>query len=402
MAHELVITGFGAVGSFGGSHERLWQALLDGTPLLSKCSRLADQSLAAEITGFNLDDYKRTAKGHRAPWISQYALAAAAQAINQAQLGAKAVDKDAVSIVYGTGNGPNDVVERNLGAITRSGLGAVEPLSFQESVFNAPASMISIEYGLRGPLLALPMGWAAGGYAVSIAADLILFGHASAAIVVVSDELSDIGHSAMKALKLISPKSDPSEAIRPFDTARSGVICGEGGAALILETREHAAARGAIPLLELAGWGIASDRFGVGPKADGLALTSAMQQAVSRAGGLRPNVIYAGSYCTNDADLAEATAIASTFGGEKRPLVTNIRGAIGEAKAPTGLFNILAAETSLRTGMVPATTGCRQVDPQCDIDVCMRPTQLTDLNAVMCNAFWVNGTNTSLLLKAVR
>ncbi|WP_310452587.1 beta-ketoacyl synthase N-terminal-like domain-containing protein [Sulfuritalea sp.] len=402
MAHDIVITGFGALGSFGGSHERLWQALLDGRPLLSKCSRLADQSLAAEITDFNLDDFKRTAKGHRAPRISQYALAAAAQAIHQAKLGAKAVDKDAVSIVYGTGNGPNDVVERNLAAITHSGLGAVEPLSFQESVFNAPASLISIEYSLRGPLLALPMGWAAGGYAVAIAADLILFGHASVVIVVVSDELSDIGHSAMKALKLISPKDDPNDAIRPFDIARSGAICGEGGAAIILETREHATARGAVPLLELAGWGITSDSFGVGPKANGVALASAMLEAVNRAGGLRPDVIYAGSYCTADADLAEAAAIASTFGGENRPLVTNIRGAIGEAKAPTGIFNILAAEASLRTGTVPATTGCRQVDPQCNIEVCIRPTKLASMEAVMCNAFWVNGTNTSLLLRVAR
>ncbi len=155
-------------------------------------------------------------------------------------------------------------------------------------------------------------------------------------------------------------------------------------------------------MLELAGWGIASDSFGVGPKANGVALASAMQQAVCRAGGLRPDVIYAGSYCTADADLAEAEAIASTFGGENRPLVTNIRGTIGECKAPTGLLNILAAEASLRTRTVPATTGCRQVDPQCDIVVCTRPTEVAGMEAVMCNAFWVNGTNTSLLLRAVR
>lgn len=399
MAHNLVITGCGALGGFGGSQERLWQSLLDGTPLLGPCSRLADRSLAAEIADFNLDDFKRTAKGHRAPRISQYALAAAAQAIEQARLGAKDVDKDAVAIVYGTGNGPNDVVERNLGAITRSGLGAVEPLSFQESVFNAPASLISIEYGLRGPLLALPMGWAAGGYAVAMAADLILFGHACVAIVVVSDELSDIGHSAMKALKLISPSTDPANAIRPFDIARSGAICGEGAAALVLETREHAAARGAVALLELAGWGTASDSFGVGAKRSGDALAGAMRQAVDRAGGLRPDVIYAGSYCTADADRAEASAIAATFGDAPRPVVTNIRGAIGEAKAPTGLFNVLAAQASLRTSTVPATIGCRQIDPECDIHVATRTTELSRMDAVMCNAFWVNGTNTSLLLR---
>lgn len=401
MARELVITGFGALGSFGDSPEALWQALLDARPLVKPCDRLAGQPLAATINGFDLNDYKRTAKGHRAPLISQYALAAAARAFDQAALGARAVDKDRVAIVYGTGNGPNEVVERNLGAMTRHGLGAVEPLSFQESVFNAPASLISIEYGLRGPLLALPMGWASGGYALSVAADLIEFGHAPAALVVVSDELSEIGHGAMKALRLISPATDPCEAIRPFDRARTGVICGEGAAALVLETREHARLRGAVPLLELAGWSTPSDRFGVGPKANGHGMALAMRQAWMQAGE-PPDLIYSGSYCTADADHAEADAIAEVFATQQAPKVTNVRGALGEAKGPTGLFNIMAAQASLATASAPPTAGCREVDPACRIDVCTQAAVLPRLKTVMCNAFWVNGTNSSIVVRAPR
>lgn len=401
MEHDIVITGFGTVGCFGGSQQALWDALLAGKPLFEKCEHLDSEDLAAQIRNFKLDDYKRTAKGHRAPRISQYALAAAAQAINQANLTQKAVDKDAVSIVYGTGNGPNDVVEQNLGTITHQGLAAMEPLCFQESVFNAPASLISIEYGLRGPLLALPMGWAAGGYAVATAADMIRFGHASVVIVVTSDEISAIGHTAMKALKLFSAQADPLEAVRPFDRAHSGCVGSEGGAALILESRAHAEARGAVPLLELAGWATTSDRFGVGHKANGDALCRAMRDAVAQAGGTPPDVIYAGSYCTEDADLAEAEAIAEAF-GEHRARVTNIRGVIGEAKGPTGLLNLLAAEMSLRNGVVPATAGCRDIDPGCDLDVCQDITPVPGMQSILCNAFWVNGSNTSLVVRAPR
>lgn len=401
MNHDLVMTGLGALGSFGGSASLLWEALLAARPLIKPCDRLADQALAATVDGFCLDDYKRTAKGQRAPLISQYALAAAAQAIAQARLTDRLVDKDGVAIVYGTGNGPNEVVDRNLGAITRHGLDAVEPLTFQESVFNAPASFISIEYVLRGPLLALPMGWAAGGYALAAAADLIQFGHAPAAVVVVSDELSDIGHAAMKALRLISPVTDIHHAIRPFDPAHTGVICGEGAAAVILETREHAARRDARPLLELAAWSTTSDRFGVGPKSDGRGLAQAMRQATAQAGEV-PDVIYAGSYCTADADRAEASAITEVFGRQGAPKVTNLRGAIGEAKAPSGLFNILAAHATLTTGTIPPSTGCRQVAPDCTIDVCTEAQTLPRLNSVMCNAFWVNGTNSAIVVRLPR
>lgn len=400
MQHDLVLTGLGALGSFGGSTERLWQALLDGTPLLTRHRRFAREGLAAVVPDFRLDDYKRTAKGHRAPRISQYALAAAAQAIRKARLDAKGVDKDAVAIVYGTGNGPSEVVEHNLAAITQSGLRALEPLSFQESVFNAPASMVSIEYGFRGPLLALPMGWASGGYAIATAADLIEFGHAQVVLVVVSDEMSELGEHALKRLKLFSPSEDPGDAIRPFDVAHSGTLPGEGAAAVVLETSAHAALRGAVPLATLAGWATASDSFGVGPKANGQALAHAMQQAVARAGDLRPDAIYSGSYCTADADLAEADAVVGTFGSGKRPLVTNVRGALGEAKAPTALLGIVAAAQSLRTGTVPATTGCRERDPRCAIDVCTQTTAVPGIEAVLCNAFWVNGTNASVLLRA--
>lgn len=153
-------------------------------------------------------------------------------------------------------------------------------------------------------------------------------------------------------------------------------------------------------MLELAGWSTASDRFGAGPKANGAALAQAMQQAVERSGGLQPNIIYAGSYCTADADLAEAAAISGSFNGTHRPLVTNIRGTLGEAKGPTGLYNILAAQSSLSTGMVPGTSGCRELDPGCDIAVCTQATEVTGIQAVMCNSFWVNGTNASLIVRA--
>jgi 3-oxoacyl-[acyl-carrier-protein] synthase II len=401
-----VITGLGALGVFGGSTDALWQALLAARPLPDTSNRLPGGGPCAHVgPWFRLDEFKRTAKGHRAPLITQFALAAAAQAITQSGITGRGIDKDAVALVYGTGNGPNVVVENNLEAIVQGGLGAVEPLSFQESVFNAPASLISIEYGLRGPLLALPMGWAAAGYALAQAADLIAFGHAQAVIVVVSDEMSQIGNTAMRGLRLISDAMTPDQVCSPYALHRSGASNGEGAAALVLESPAHAAARGQAVLAQLSGWATTTDTYGTGPKRDGQALVRAMaqaqSQAQSQAGGAAPDLIFGGGYGTVDADLAEAKAIAEQFGPpDTAPRLTNLRGTIGEAKSATGLFNVIAAIRAMREGFVPATAGCHAPDPAClsQIRLVQDGIALASLQRTMCNAFWVNGTNSSVVV----
>lgn len=388
MQAELVITGFGAVGSFGGSCGELCAAIAKGRQLAWPSSRLGREVFSAEIESFDLGRHRNTANGHRAPRLSQYALAAAAQAIAAARLEDRRCNRDEVAVVYGTGNGPAEVVARNLEAITSVGLDAVEPLAFQESVFNAPGSRISIEYGFRGPLLALPMGWAAGAYALAAAAELIAFGHAEVVLVVASDEVTPLTHDAMCALGLArGGAAGCSVAGRSRGRrARVPVLPSEGGAAVVIETRAHAHRREVEPALELAGWGVCSDAFGVGPKGKGqAALGPAMRAALARGDECQVAQVYAGSYCSADADQAEAAALAQVFGGTGCPPVANLRHVIGETKAPSALFNLIAAENLLRQ---QAQSAAAAVGAGARV-----------ANAALCNAFWVNGTNASLLVR---
>lgn len=403
MRDELVISGFGAVGPFGGSCEALCNALSEGRQLAWDSPRLGAGWRSAEIIDFDLARFRRTAKGHRAPRISQYALAAAAQAIAAAALEDRRCDRDDVAVVYGTGNGPGEVVGRNLDAITRGGLGAVEPLAFQESVFNAPASLISIEYGFRGPLLALPMGWAAGGHAVAAAAELILAGHAEVALVVASDEVTSLTHDAMVALGLA--RASQADGIVRGQRRHVPVYPAEGGAAAVIETSAHAEKRGAKSLLRLAGWGVCSDAFGVGPKGSGPAsLGLAMEAALAMAPGCRSATIYSGSYGSADADRAEEDALAQVFGHAHGLQQFNLRQVIGEAKAPTALFNLIAAEAMLR-GLAahawPGNESSSEAGIAPDADA-RNHVDASGTDAALCNAFWVNGTNTSLLVQRPR
>lgn len=399
---DLVVTGLGAVGGYGGSVDALWSALVAGQPVMRPSARLPGAPLTGEIIDFDLQKYRRSAKGQRVPRLSQYALAAAAQAISAASLDGKDCNKDDVAIVYGTGNGPSDVVERNLTAIVAGGLAAVEPLCFQESVFNAPASLISIEYGYRGPLLALPMGWAAGGYAISVAADLVAFGVIPVALVVAADECGGLGYEAYRALRFLSPNNRGEERTRPFDRRHNGTAIAEGAAALVLERRDHAQARGARPLARLSGWSITSDAVGVGAKRgqpDGI--RDSMEAALAQSQVQSVDMIYAGSYCTEDADRAEARAIAAAFAASvKKPVVANVRGAVGEAKGVTGVLNAIAATCSIGKGVIPPTAGYGEPDPQCALEVATAALNGKDVRSVLCSNFWVNGVNSALVLEA--
>ncbi|MBC7983013.1 MAG: hypothetical protein H7Y02_04075, partial [Candidatus Obscuribacterales bacterium] len=385
----------------GDSAADLWQALLNAQPLWRPSTTLPANALSTELTGFDLARFRQVPNGNRRPRTSQYALAAAAQAVGQAGLDSKnGVNKDDVAIVYGTGTGPISLTELALTAMTNSGLGAAEPLWFQESVFNAPASFIGIEYGFHGPLVALPMGWAAGGHAIAVAADLITFGSAPIALVVVSDELAPLAYNAYRALGLVSPNDGAAQSMRPFDVRRNGAVLGEGAAAIVIETHAHAMQRGARPLMRLTGWSITSDSFGVGSKGAGpTSLHHSMSAALKQARRDRIDVVYSGSYCVTDADQVEAAAIRTVFGANSSPPVTNIRGSLGEVRGTTGLLNLVAAAESLQTGIIPPTAGCEQIDPLCDIDVVTTQRSGT-IEAVLCNSFWVNGVNASVVLEA--
>lgn len=394
----IVITGLGAVGPYGSSTEELWAALLAGQPVAGPSRRFAGAPLVGEIVDFDLNRFRRSAKAQRSPRVSQYALAAAAQAIKAAGLDAKGVDKDAVGIVYGTGNGPSDIIERNLECLHSSGLGGIEPLCFQESVFNAPASMVSIEYGFRGPLIALPMGWAAGGIALCQAADMVRFGHARAVLVLAADEMGHLGHQAFSRIKLVSPADGGDEATRPFDRRHNGILMAEGSAALVIERLDHARARGARALCELAGWALTGDASPVGPK-DGApeGIADAMRQALAEAGEPTADVIYAGSYCTRDADLAEARAIHAICPDAR---VANLRGVVGEAKAPSGLLNVIAGIQTLASGVVAPTAGFDEADPdQPPLALSNRPVEMGAVRSVLANGLWVHGLNSACLLR---
>lgn len=391
---DVVITGTGVTGPFGVTVDAFWQALCAADPCLGPGG--AGRDGHADVPDFDVSRVTRSSRVLRAPRVSQYAYAAASAAIAQAELPVRTLDKDAVSIVYGTANEPTDVVARNVHLLCVAGVNAIEPIGFQESVYNAPASLISIEYGFRGPLLALPMGWAAGGYALCAAADLIATGQAEVAIAVASDHAAGLGHDIDRRLRFISPNDGGEARVRPFDRRANGVIAAMGSAALILEPGAAARARGARVLARLTGWASTNDARGLAPKR-GYSRGIANAMRLSDAAQAGADVVLAGSYCTRDADRAEAGAIGAYADGRRVPTVTNIRGAVGDCKGVSGLWNAVAAVRILEQGIVPAPVGTDQPDET--LALRLPAPQDAPPRSVLCNNFWIGGLNTSARLE---
>ncbi|WP_349368700.1 beta-ketoacyl synthase N-terminal-like domain-containing protein [Salinarimonas sp.] len=392
---DVVITGTGAVGPFGDTVDAFWHALRAPDPCLGPAAAGSDGHV--DVPGFDIARFTKSSRVSRAPRVSQYAYAATSAAIAQADLPLRTMDKDTVSIVYGTANEPTEIVARNVHLLCAVGVNAIEPIGFQESVYNAPASLISIEYGFRGPLLALPMGWAAGGYALCAAADLIATGQAEVVIAVASDHVAGLGRDIDRKLRFISPNDGKEARVRPFDERANGVIAATGGAALTLEARSAAEARGARILAALTGWASTNDARGVSPKRGySRGIANAMRLSdPARAG---TDVVLAGSYCTRDAERAEAEAIAAYANGREAPTVTNIRGAVGDCKGVSGLWNAVAAVKIFEHGVVPAPVGTEYPDEA--LSLRLPGPQDRPPRAILCNNFWVGGLNTSARLEA--
>jgi len=406
----IVVTGMGAIGPFGATVEALWSALCDGQALFVA----QPDGTQDDLCGFlpQADIARLAAEGNRGERrsVSLFAHRAANAAIAQAGLMHGGPDPTDVGIVYGTANGGTPMnFSTALEYAAQSSRFELPSLGIIDDSMGTPAGLVSHEHGFRGPILNVPMGWAAGGCALAAACDLLRSRVASAVIVMAADELGGdrpmATRSVNRARRLLSPNDGGVAGVRPFDCAANGSTMGEGAAALVLELRSDALRRGCTPIARLSGWairtGIARDDVA---KYDTQAIATAMTAAIGSKSPRRVGVVFSGSHCNQSSDRAESAAIARVFGGHAAstpgepdvdhaaPLVTNIRGAV------TGLYAFIGAALTIDRGVLPGTTGCDTPDTRHDIDIVHRTRRVDNVDTVLCNAFSSDGVYTALLV----
>jgi 3-oxoacyl-[acyl-carrier-protein] synthase II len=408
--NRVVVTGLGTVSPLGNSIPEFWDAIVEGRSGIGPITRFDpsgfDTRIAGEVKGFKPEDYLDKKEVRRMDLFVQYGLAAAVEAVAAAGLGGEnGVDPDRAGVIIGSGIGGIETLETQHSALVEKGPSRISPFFIPMMIADMAAGQISIRLGYRGPNFAAVSACASGAHAIGEAfriiakgeADLVVTGGAEATIT----PLAIGGFCAMKAM---STRNDaPERASRPFDLERDGFVMGEGAGIAVLESLDHARARGAPILAEVVGYGATGDAHHVtAPAPGGEGAARAMRLALADAGVAAEAVDYINAHGTSTPmnDKYETMAVKTVFGahaykvafGSTKSMTGHLLGAAGGIE-----FNI--AVLAIRDNIVPPTTNYEVPDPECDLDCVPNAARRTRVDVVMSNSLGFGGHNVALVVR---
>ncbi|MFF8381771.1 beta-ketoacyl-[acyl-carrier-protein] synthase family protein [Streptomyces sp. NPDC015661] len=401
---EVVVTGLGAITPLGGDVQSTWEALLAGASGI-RCGVLPGHESAGlpdTVAGTMAIDPAQSlppVQARRLDRSQQAALAAAAEAWDDA--GAPEVDPDRLASAIGTGIGGVQTLLKEDDALEAAGTRRVSPRTVPMLMPNAAAALVSIEYGARAGVYTPVSACSSGAEAIALGARLIRAGEADVVIAGGTEAaITPITVAGfVQAQALSRHTAEPASASRPFAADRSGFVLSEGAAVMVLESAEHAAARGARVHAVLAGAGIAADAHHItAPAPDGSGQTAAMRKALAQAGLAPEQIGHINAHATGTpvGDVAEAHAIREVFG---RATVTAPKAALGHLFGAAGAIEALIAVLSVKHGVIPPTRNLSAagVAPDIDLDVVAERREIPQ-EAVLSNSFGFGGQNVSLIV----
>lgn len=407
MNQKLVITGMGVVTPVGVGVEAYWNNLLAGVQGIGKITRFDTTDLPVKIAGevkdFDASDYLPKKLVRETDIFMHYALVSANEALAQSGL---SVEGERIGVVMSSALSGITTITETQDECSKKGAYKVSPRFVPKVLGNIAASQIAIAHQIEGRLT-LNTACASGVDAIGTAAMLIRAGEAEAAIAVGADStICPVMVSGLAMSRALSTNNDsPETACKPFDLNRDGFVIGEGGGAIVIETEEHAKARGAVILAELLGYDSNTDGYHVtSPAPDGRGAISCMERAIQKA-GLQPDdidYINAHGTATKVGDCTETIAIQSVFGENGNVLVGSTKGATGHMMAGGGITETIACIQSVRHDVVPPTLNYTTPDPECNLNLVVNTPKEMTVNAAMSNAFGFGGQNASIIVGKYR
>jgi 3-oxoacyl-[acyl-carrier-protein] synthase II len=402
--HRVVVTGIGIVSPIGIGKEAFWHGCVEGRSGIAPIQGFEVSHLRSS-RGFQVQDpdykqYMNVGNLRRMDRISRMVTASVKLAIQDAGLQMEAEDPERVGMMIGTGLGSSKTVDLFFRDLVRLGPHEVAPLLFQTSVPNAICSHASIEFGIKGINTTFSHKEVSAESAIVHACEALRHGKADVVFSGGGDEISEPLYTVYAMLGALSPqRSSPyPEGMRPFDRTRNGIVLGEGSGILVMETLDHARARGASPYAEVVGYGMAGCADGVWSyESDGSSMARAMAQAVGRC----PQVDYicAAANSTQVLDRAETRAIKEVFGHKAAEIsLSAVKSMIGESDASGGI-RACATVLGIAQGIVPPTINYEVPDPQCDLDYTARGAKKKGIEFALLNGFASGGTHVCILFK---
>ena len=410
MANRVVITGMGAITPIGTGKDAFWNALLEGKNGISRITRFDPTEYKAQIAGevkdFDPADYMDKKESKRVDRYAQFAIAAAKLAIEDAKLDLEKEDLERIGTFVGSGIGGIETMHGQYEKLFDKGPSKISPFFIPMMIGNMAAGHVSIAFGLKGPSSCVVTACATGTNNIGDAfkviqrgdADVMVAGGTEASI----SGAAVAGFCSMKAL-CTDHNDDPEHASRPFDANRSGFIMGEGAGLVVLESLEHAEARGAHIYAELVGYGSNSDAFHITqPAPHGEMAAKCMQKALKDA-GLEPSdidYINAHGTSTHFNDLTETEAIKTVWGeGAKNLSVSSIKSMAGHLLGAAGGVECIATVLAVANDMLPPTINYETPDEGLDLDYVPNKAKAKTVRAALSNNLGFGGHNACIVIK---
>ena len=403
MTKKLVITGMGMITPIGNTVEQYWDNLLGKVtgvgPIESIDTTELPVRFAGEVRDFVAKDRMPRKLAGEMDRFMQMGFAAATQALEAA---GGVTDPYRTGIIMGTAlNGITTITETER-KYNEAKIKKVGPRFLAKCIGNIGASQIAIANGIKGPSMTLNTACASGGDAISLSAMHLQTGLADVMVAVGSEApvTAVLIQSLASAQALSTRNDDPEHACRPFDADRDGFVIGEGAGALIIETEEHALARGAKIYAELCGYGNNTDAYHtVTPKPDGEGEILCMKQALAMAGIEPEKIGYINTHgtATPKGDVTEVHSIKSVFGEDTQVAIGSTKSATGHMMGAGGITEVITCIRAMETGILPPTLNLDNQDPECDLRIPTEPTE-EQVEYAMSNAFGFGGQNSSVIV----
>jgi 3-oxoacyl-[acyl-carrier-protein] synthase II len=409
MSRRVVITGLGCVSPLGNDVQTTWQNIIAGQSGVDLITRFDTSDyackIAAEVKRFDGVPLFGKRETRRMDRCTQFALASAQQAVQDADLDINDSNRDRIGAVIGTGIGGIETLNEQFRNFMKRGPSRVSPFLIPMMVVDTPGGQIAIDMGIRGINIAVATACATGTNALGEAyeiirrgqTDVMISGGCEAGII----GIGIAGLSKMGALSTYS--GEPTRASRPFNLDRSGFVMGEGSAVLVLEAYEFAQSRGARILAEVVGYGSTNDAFHISaPAENGAGAALCMKLAIEDANIDPSDIDYINAHGTGTPlnDKSETTAIKTVFGDHAYQIpVSSTKSMTGHLLGAAGAIEALFAVKIIKDNILPPTINYEIPDPECDLDYVPNQSRPKSVNYVMSNSFGFGGHNATIILK---
>jgi 3-oxoacyl-[acyl-carrier-protein] synthase II len=409
LKHRAVITGMGVISPVGNHLSEFWNNLIEGKSGIGLVTRFDTADLptkvAGEVKNFEPTEWVKKKESRHMDRFVQFAIAAAKMALHDSGLDLEKVDKERAGTVMGCGIGGVITFEEQKEVLMNRGSSRITPFFVPMMISNMAAAHLSIEFGLQGSSITIVTACASATNAVGEAlriiergeADVVFCGGTEAPIT----KLAFAGFCAAKTMS--TEKENPEQACRPFDRRRSGFVMGEGAGVLILESLEHAVARGARIYAELAGYASTSDAYHITtPIPGGTCAARAMQLALSDAGVNIEDVDYINAHGTGTwhNDLTETAAIKNLFDSYASKLaISSTKSMTGHLMGAAGAIEAIICANCIARGEIPPTANYGEPDPECDLDYVPNIARKQEVTVAMSNSLGFGGHNATIVFK---